>query len=447
MRTGRKSTARSPLDPNTIDKITAWSRTLGGKWFCRALRERLWSYRGRKDLPLELAKQPSDKEWDDIFDLFGSSARRKNGVFDLCQADRVLRESGLRIGLRRMLIEVDGSILTRRGQSRFDLMVKRHNVLTLRRALLTEMAGISELSTEYRLLDEVTNEYGYIVPPDSASRTTSWLTYESAIRVAVLYHRRASANMKIPEKGLPATALGGSKVWTDASKVAFQNLIGRPFDQAVEVNDQPVQLRGPLSWQVAEVTVAEALPAQPWISLPLRALLTEGAMRAQPAGLLLVENHTNFEQVCKHSTVHDRWLVVWLAGFSSHQKARLVRRFPDVPVAAWCDMDPAGIEIIRDLTCKTGRSITPVGMSAGLWRGARKLDESEEKREAHRRDAAKMRTTTPTALLPLLECFIETGECVEQEELSVYDDVLPSLPDSLRDLECVGSRPGLTSVS
>ena len=436
MRTGCRSKARSPLDERTRVHIEEWSHTPGGSRFCSALRAKLWAYRGEKDvLTLRLGiADITDDEWQNIRDMFGGlSACPRWGVVDLRQADQVLRESGLRVNLRRLLVETGGSIITRRGASRFDRMVKRRRVLLLRQSLLAEIVNIPELRTEYELLATLTDEYSYVVPECSATGTSNWQTFESALRVAAWYFPRARAGLKIPEKSLPTTALGGSKVWTNRSKMAFQNLIQIPFAEAVEVNDQPIQLRGPLDWQIDGVRVAKALPAQPWISLPLRALLADGAMLSRPDGLLFIENHTNFEQVCKHSHAHETWLVIWLEGFPSEQQARLVRRFPELPVAAWCDMDPPGIKIISDLAQKARRPIAPIGMEAELWRGAEKMKETQEKLEAHRQTAVAMRSTTPPELLPLLECFIATGQRVEQEEFSVYDQVLRNLQDRLRD--------------
>lgn len=424
---------RAPLAPSVMDEVVAWAQTPGGRRFCDALRVRLWR-NGKLKNRLAIPAVTED-EWADVLDLFGWDACSRRGMVRLDLADHQLRSSRLRIGLRRLLIEADGNIISRRGHARYQRIKKRLDVVGRRRTLLAETSGTPELDSEYRLLAALGDEDKYIVPAGTASRTQSWKTYESALRVASLYYERAREGKRIPEKSLPATALGGSKVWTDASKLAFQNLIGKPFNEAVEVTDQPIQLRGPLTWRVDDVDVAKALPSKPWISIPLRALLSANAMSTQPNGVLLIENHTNFEQVCKHAEVHQRWLVVWLEGFPSDAQARFLRRFPSVPVAAWCDMDPPGIEIIGKLEQKAGRRIAAIGMEVDLWLAASKFKASPADRERCREQAARIKPITPPSLLGLLDCFRETGERVEQEELSVYDEVLANLPRTLRELE------------
>ena len=40
----------------------------------------------------------------------------------------------------------------------------------------------------------------------------------------------------------------------------------------------------------------------------------------------------------------------------------------NLPIAAWCDLDGYGIRMIHNLQKEIGQAITPVGMSADLWR-------------------------------------------------------------------------------
>jgi hypothetical protein len=148
--------------------------------------------------------------------------------------------------------------------------------------------------------------------------------------------------MPTNEKGLAATALQGSKRWTDASRVAFQNLVRVPFDQAVETADTEVRLRGPLRWRLDDVIVDAS---DPWVSIPARGALRLGDLKGDPDGVLLMENHESFEQVCGLPDVIDRWLCVWIKGFATDGLIEFVRQFASWPVAAWCDLDPSGIEI------------------------------------------------------------------------------------------------------
>jgi hypothetical protein len=43
----------------------------------------------------------------------------------------------------------------------------------------------------------------------------------------------------------------------------------------------------------------------------------------------------------------------------------------DLPIAAWCDLDARGIEIVTELAGRLGREITPVGMGIELFVGGK----------------------------------------------------------------------------
>jgi hypothetical protein len=48
-----------------------------------------------------------------------------------------------------------------------------------------------------------------------------------------------------------------------------------------------------------------------------------------------------------------------------------LRTMNDLPIAAWCDLDARGIEIVTELAGRLGREITPVGMGTELFVGGK----------------------------------------------------------------------------
>lgn len=184
--------------------------------------------------------------------------------------------------------------------------------------------------------------------------------------------------------------------------------------------------------------IVDARAGSPWVSIPARGALELGVLEARPDGVLLVENQTNFQHVCTDSAVPQRWLCVWFEGFASNDLVRFVRTFAHCPLAAWCDLDPSGIEIIDNLGRKAGRSVHAVGMEPDLWRSATKRDDSAADRVRWKRKAEHLAEHGPQQLRPLARAISATGERVEQEEFEVYQRVLPTLVDRLDDLR----RPG-----
>ncbi|QFU86980.1 hypothetical protein YIM_08850 [Amycolatopsis sp. YIM 10] len=428
------SAARAPLPPGVATEVARWAASAGGKRFCAAARERLRN-NGKLASPLRLHGL-TDEEWNDIHDLFGREACGRRGEVKLAVADRVLRTGALSIGLRRLLIETGGSIITRSGHARYQRIAKRREVSQARHSLAEAIAGIPELTDELLLLNSLGKEDKFVVPPGTRTGSVHWKPYNSALRVAAVYYQRVDMGKPIPEQSLPTTALDSSKRWSAGSKAAFQNLIGKSLEEAVELRDKPIQMRGPLTWVVDGVTVALAELAMPWICLPLRALLKADIIGARPRGLLLVENHENFEQVCKNTDVPQRWLVIWAEGYTGNLVHRFIGKFPGIPLAAWCDLDPDGIGIIGRAEQATGRTITPIGMGVDLWNTVvADKSPSAEDMEQCRQAVRIVEAVTPPALRDLLECFRHTGARAEQQHCVVYDDVLPTLPTILAALE------------
>ncbi len=215
--------------------------------------------------------------------------------------------------------------------------------------------------------------------------------------------------------------------------MAFQNLVGTPFDQAVEKADAEVRLRGPLCWTLDDVIV-DARTSNPWVSIPARGALRLGNLEGDPDGVLLIENHESFTQVCGLPDVIDRWLCVWIKGFATDGLIEFGRQFSRWPVTAWCDLDPSGIEIIQDVERRTGREVHPVGMDPEYWVTATKRHDLPADRMMWRERAVKLSESGPHRLRELAALMAATGERVEQEVLEVSDRVLPTLADRLREI-------------
>jgi hypothetical protein len=105
-----------------------------------------------------------------------------------------------------------------------------------------------------------------------------------------------------------------------------------------------------------------------------------------------------------------------------------------LPMAAWLDLDAYGIRMIANLEKELGQQITPVGMSVNLWRAGTKRIQDDRQLAQARRIATNMSLNGPLALRELAAAIAETGDCCEQETL--YEHVLPTLPATLRGLEC-----------
>lgn len=180
--------------------------------------------------------------------------------------------------------------------------------------------------------------------------------------------------------------------------------------------------------------MANAAEAYPWIAVPAEGIRKVGRVTCSALGIFVIENSEAFEQVCLLDGITDGWLCVWNQGNPSKRLMRFLAEL-NLPIAAWCDLDAYGIQMIHKMQKYIGRPITPVGMSVHLWRSGTKLDQTDEKLARARQLAARMVAEGPPALRELATAIAETGECCEQETL--YRHVLPSLSSTLR----VGDGP------
>lgn len=301
----------------------------------------------------------------------------------------------------------------------------------LRRELLDIMSPIPQLAHEQALLAKTPPGRVLKIPENTATRAEDWRVYEVAIRAAGIWWPAQDTPRKITAKELAGRSLRNTKsIWTPARQQAFSNLIGIPFDQAVDKADTELRIRGPLQWRVGTV-IADAAACNPWLALPARGVRSLGVISCDAQGIFLVENQDTFEQVCKIPEIADTWLCIWGKGYATSGLAEFLRGLDGLPVAAWGDLDAHGIRIIGNLADRIGRPITPVAMTANLYRAGIKYHQEPAKLEENRELAARLGHQGIEALRDLADEIARTGgHGCEQETL--YNDVLPILPGLLK---------------
>ncbi|WP_267132821.1 Wadjet anti-phage system protein JetD domain-containing protein [Streptomyces cyaneochromogenes] len=102
------------------------------------------------------------------------------------------------------------------------------------------------------------------------------------------------------------------------------------------------------------------------------------------------------------------------------------------------DLHAHGVRIIGNLADRIGRPVTPVAMTADLYRASTKYHQEPAKPEENRKLAARLAHQGIEALRDLADEIARTGgRGCEQETL--YDEVLPTLPGLLKALHLPGS--------
>lgn len=298
--------------------------------------------------------------------------------------------------------------------------------------LLQLTADVPELANERTGLQRTPPSPALHVPSGSRTGTTRWCVFEAALRAAAAYYLARRDDERFSPKGLAGQAWRDTKkTWTMHRRFAFQELVGLPFHEALDVPDTELRMRGPLVWVCKDV-VANARICEPWLSVPARGLRVLGTTDFAAKGILLVENSDTFEQVCRKPEIVERWLCVWGKGFVSTGLIDFLHDRP-VPIAAWGDLDAHGIKIIHDVARRTGVPVHPVGMSVQLWDAGVRRKQSEENLASARTLAAELVNSGPPALRPLAAAIAETGDGCEQEPLA--RKVLPTLLDDLKRIE------------
>ncbi|GGV42028.1 hypothetical protein GCM10010495_69600 [Kitasatospora herbaricolor] len=315
-----------------------------------------------------------------------------------------------------------------------------------RSELLELMSAVTELKRERELLAAIDENAGLVVPQGSTAGTAAWSVYEAAVKAsAAWWGLRDQGEKEVTLKQLAALALGGSKRWTGQQQVAFANLVGVDFEEAVTEEDTDLRIKGPLSWRIGEVAV-DAAVARPWVGVPAQGLRIVGEATCTALGVLVIENADTFGQVCRRlPDLTSRWLCVWGRGYARDQLVAMLAWLQPLPVAAWCDLDADGIAIVHDLSRRLGTPVHAVGMDAQTWRTGPYRERLKNPRKEKARDAklaADLAHKVDGDLRELALAIAGSGESLEQETL--YTTVLPRLPDLLAPLlkEKPGAIPG-----
>lgn len=410
--------------------LAQWADSPGGALFCARVRGHI-ANGGKLNRRLNMGM--TDRERADLIDLFGDAVSA-TGV-QLARADAVLRGSRHSLPLRMLIIGAGGPIRTKRGQARYRAIVKRDRLMRERAETLAAIADVSELAAEHALLASLPDDNRRVPPEGSRADTPHWVTYCAALRAAAEWFRTASRDWKCSERELAALALGGTKSWTDASKAAFSNLVGLPFGEAVHTSDTGLRMTGPAEWH-RQGLVADLALAEPFIELPGWAVTRDGRFDLQACGVFLIENQETFEAVASRTSVPRNWLCVWTEGFASGALVHFLgSRVPEsLPIAAWGDLDPPGIDIILDLSEKSGRDIQPIAMDAKLYRRGRKLVEEPSQLEKWLNEAKQQADTVPSHFKGLVAAMIDHGG-LRCEQEGLHEQVLPYLHSRLAELK------------
>jgi len=300
-----------------------------------------------------------------------------------------------------------------------------------RAALLEIMAGLPELADEAALLASVPADAPLRGPAGSRSGATVWSVYDAAIRTAGYFFRHPRPDSKLTEREVAAHALSGSKEWTPARRVAFEFLIGESASDVLAALDHDIRVRGRLRWNIGSV-VADAMHGYPWIGLPSGGIHVMGQIERDVRGVLVIENADAFQFVCNRPDVTDTWLCVWGRGSSTDGVVDFLATMEDLPIAAWCDMDSRGIEIVTELAERLGREVTPVGMDVYLFLVPEKQYVPKNLPDSLA-VATKMAVEGHPALRDLAKAILDSGGRGREQE-TLYDDVPPMLARKLAGL-------------
>jgi hypothetical protein len=178
---------------------------------------------------------------------------------------------------------------------------------------------------------------------------------------------------------------------------------------------------------------ASVPPAVTALRSLLRFLLVDGIIAAGLAGAVPTASADTFQYVCLRPDVTDTWLCVWGRGSTSKGVLNFLRTMNDLPIAAWCDLDARGIEIVTELAGRLGREITPVGMGIELFAGGKQY--VPKNLADLLRVARKMTVDGHPALRNLAKAIVTSGGLgCEHETLCnvVPPTLLPRSPENLR---------------
>ncbi len=301
-------------------------------------------------------------------------------------------------------------------------------------ALLDEVEGEPRLAIERSALELVPAGAPFVVPDGTATSAKSWPTYEAALRAACVRARMT----EVPGPAeLAGHAWGDTHIrWSAARILVFSQLVGLDFALAVDKSDVEIRLRGPLLWRHGNA-IADAARSHPWIGLPREGMQLVGEIECSATGVLIIENAETFNKVNAIEEVTKSWLCIWGEGKAVVNLADLVNSLPGRTVAAWMDLDAAGLEIFTMLQKAIDRTVEPIAMTLDLYMTGppRKRPNREDQAKAEHDDkvlAAKVEPLLSGELAEVARQIVKTGKAVEQQLL--HERVLPVLPALLESL-------------
>ena len=283
-----------------------------------------------------------------------------------------------------------------------------------RHALLAEIEDSERARYEAGVLRAVPETSPLGVPEGSRCRSHSWSAYSAALRCLSEWDRVLETGVKPSSREVAARALGSSKAWTAARMRAFEDMAGIAFDEAMNHTEPTVKLRGPIRWAYRGAT-GDGLSAHPWVGLPASMVSGFEIFECAASAVLVVENEKTFEEVVRRTELSEGVLVLLGAGFLGEAEISLLRQL-EVPVFAWGDLDPKGIQIVMDIAARTGRVVTPVLMDAELLAVSTTREASADNVTL----AASLAGDSDGVLAMLAAAIVAHGVVVEQEALHAH---------------------------
>ena len=175
-----------------------------------------------------------------------------------------------------------------------------------------------------------------------------------------------------------------------------------------------------------------AVRGNPWIGLPSGGIHVVGQIERDVRGVLVVENTDAFQYVCLRPDVTDTWLCVWGRGSTTDGAVDFLKTMNDLPIAAWCDLDARGVEIVTELAGRLDREITPVGMGVELFVGGKQYVPKNLAESL--KVAKKMTADGHPALRDVAKAIVASGGLGSEQE-TLCDVVPPTLARDLAKLE------------
>lgn len=293
-----------------------------------------------------------------------------------------------------------------------------------RRTLIAEVEDTEATSYEVSLLHAVAAGTPLSAPEGSRCRSRSWSVYSAALRGLAEWDRVRQTGVKPSSREVAARSLGSSKAWTLTRMKAFEDMSGLAFDEAMSHTEPTVKLRGPIRWAYRGLT-GDGLSAHPWVGLPASMVTSFEILECTASAALVIENEKTFEAVLRRTDLSEHVVIVFGGGFLGEAEVSILRQL-EVPIFAWGDLDPKGIQIVINIADRVGQPVTPVLMEPDLLGSPGSTVASAD----NIRLAAVLSTDGASSLSRLAAAIAARGLTVEQEALHDHVDELSALVTS-----------------